>query len=61
MSTWQNQRYAWIGFISNHSIFLRLPFGAGSNGVTGVRVYVTVLVTTCLTLTGRGAADRGAS
>ena len=32
-----------------HSIFLLFPRGAGSSGV---RVYVTVLVTTCLTLTG---------
>lgn len=35
-----------------HSIFLLLPLGAGSKGVD---VYVTVLVTTCLTLTWRGA------
>ena len=33
---------------SSTSIFLLLPFGAGSSGV---RQYVTVLVTTCLTLT----------
>ena len=33
------------------SIFLLLPFGAGSSGV---RQYVTVLVTTCLTLTRPG-------
>lgn len=40
------------------SVFLRLPFGAGSRlGV--VLLYVTVLVTTLLTLTGLGQADRG--
>ena len=39
----------------HHSSFLLLPLGAGSSGVTGVLVYVTVLVTTCLTLTGRDA------
>jgi len=33
-----------------HPTLLRLPLGAGSRGV---RVYVTVRVTTCLTLTGR--------
>ena len=33
---------------SSTSIFLLLPFGAGSSDV---RQYVTVLVTTCLTLT----------
>lgn len=31
---------------------LFFPFGAGSSGVIGVLVYVTVLVITCLTLTG---------
>ena len=36
-----------------YSSFLRFPLGAGSSGVTGLRVYVTVRVTTCLTLTGR--------
>ena len=49
-----------VGFDSvsfAHSIFLLLPRGAGSRGV---RVYVTVLVTTCLTLTGRWPPlDRG--
>ena len=35
----------------NYSNLLFLPLGAGSRGVTGVLVYVTVLVTTCLTLT----------
>jgi len=38
------------------SIFLLFPFGAGSSGAvgsTGVREYVTVLVTTCLILTAR--------
>lgn len=34
--------------ISSMSSFLLLPFGAGSSGV---RQYVTVLVTTCRTLT----------
>lgn len=41
-----------------HPTLLRLPLGAGSNGV---RVYVTVRVTTCLTLTGRWQPLRGAS
>ena len=41
-----------------HSIRLRFPFGAGSRAV---RVYVTVRVTTCLTLTGRGRPDIGGS
>ena len=41
-----------------YSIFLLFPLGAGSKGAgavasTGVRLYVTVLVTTCLTLTAR--------
>lgn len=45
-------------FVGTYSSFLRLPFGAGSRGV---RVYVTVLVTTCLTLTGRWQPDRGGS
>ena len=35
-----------------------MPLGAGSNAV---RVYVTVLVTTCLTLTGRETPDCGGS
>lgn len=40
------------------SVFLRLPLGAGSRfGVE--RLYVTVLVTTLLTLTGFGQALRG--
>ena len=39
-----------------YSSFLRLPFGAGSSGVL---VYVTVLVTTCRTLTGVWCAERG--
>src|SRR5213080_4141823 len=39
--------------------FLFLPFGAGSSG--GVLLYVTVLVTTDRTLTGRTQALRGAS
>ena len=41
-----------------HPTLLRLPLGAGSSGV---RVYVTVRVTTCLTLTGRWQPLRGAS
>jgi len=40
---------------------LFFPFGAGSSGVTGVLVYVTVFVITCLTLTGLCVPDRGAS
>ena len=40
------------------SIFLRLPLGAGSRGV---RVYVTVLVTTCLTFIDRGRPVCGGS
>ena len=44
-----------------HSILLFLPFGAGSRGVIGVLVYVTVRVTTCLTLTGFPVAERGLS
>jgi len=41
-----------------HPTLLRFPLGAGSSGV---RVYVTVRVTTCLTLTGRWLPMRGAS
>ena len=39
---------SWEELTSSTSIFLLLPFGAGSSGV---RQYVTVRVTTCLTLT----------
>ena len=35
-----------------YSNLLFFPFGAGSSGVIGVLVYVTVFVITCLTLTG---------
>ena len=41
-----------------HPTLRRFPLGAGSSGV---RVYVTVRVTTCLTLTGRWPPVRGAS
>ena len=41
------------------STFLFLPFGAGSKG--GVLLYVTVLVTTDLTLTGLTQALRGSN
>ena len=41
-----------------HSIFLRLPLGAGSSGVL---VYVTVRVTTWRMLTLRGTPDSGGS
>ena len=37
------------------------PLGAGSSGVIGDLVYVTVRVTTCRTLTGLLVADRGDS
>jgi len=47
------------GGISRCSSFLFLPFGAGSKG--GVLLYVTVLVTTDRTLTGRLQPVRGAS
>jgi hypothetical protein len=47
------------GSISVASIFRFLPFGAGSNG--GERLYVTVLVTTDLTLTGFETALLGVS
>ena len=45
----------------DHSTRRFLPLGAGSRGVTGERVYVTVRVTTCRTLTGFWVADRGDS
>lgn len=45
----------------NHSTRRFLPLGAGSSGVTGERVYVTVRVTTCRTLTGLCVAERGDS
>ena len=45
----------------NHSTRRFLPFGAGSSGVIGDRVYVTVRVTTCRTLTGLFVAERGES
>ena len=44
-----------------YSNLLFFPFGAGSSGVIGVRVYVTVLVITCLTLTGLCVHDLGPS
>lgn len=47
--------------VTHHSNRLFLPLGAGSSGVTGVRVYVTVFVMTCLTLTGLCVLDLGAS
>ena len=47
--------------IIDHSSLLFFPFGAGSRGVTGDLVYVTVLVTTCLTLTDLCVPDRGVS
>ena len=45
----------------DYSSRLFFPLGAGSRGVTGDLVYVTVLVTTCLTLTDLCVPDRGAS
>jgi hypothetical protein len=47
------------GSMSVASSFRFLPFGAGSNG--GERLYVTVLVTTDLTLTGFDTALLGVS
>lgn len=47
------------GDIDSSLIFLFLPFGAGSSG--GVLLYVTVLVTTDRTLTGRTQALLGVS
>ena len=47
------------GGISESSTLRFLPFGAGSSG--GDRLYVTVLVTTDLTLTGLGQALLGGS
>ena len=44
-----------------YSNLLFFPFGAGSSGVIGVLVYVTVFVITCLTLTGLCVHDLGPS
>lgn len=44
-----------------YSSLLFFPFGAGSSGVIGVLVYVTVFVMTCLTLTGLCVHDLGPS
>ena len=44
-----------------YSSRLFFPLGAGSRGVIGDFVYVTVFVTTCLTLTVLCVPDRGAS
>lgn len=53
-NAWREQRKSTKKLL--YSNFLRLPFGAGSRGV---RVYVTVLVTTWRTLTERWQPDRG--
>ena len=50
--TWRRELY---------SNLLFFPFGAGSSGVIGVLVYVTVFVITCLTLTGLCVPDLGPS
>lgn len=44
-----------------YSNLLFFPFGAGSRGVIGVLVYVTVFVITCFTLTGLCVHDLGPS